>query len=577
MTRQMRSRRPHCDPLPRRRKQIGRPGPPSELRTPVRSRGEDRRRRSVVAASQEFVFDPCVTSASVGIEFGPEPLRPRWRRLLFWALLLSPGPILLVVSYVPYQDYLGHIGVNAVLAHARTGPIEPYSLRSWWGPNRLFYALSWPFLPLGPRLASQLVLALAAAGLAPAAWLLMRQAGSSGWAALWVPPFALGRIMACGFAPNALALPFMLLALAAAVATVRAPSPARTTGVLSMAVLSTAAHLFVGLATAGLLFGGGVLLGLSAGVQALRRRPGPGLIPSLVLLAGAGVGGGAALLSGSGNGASPFAALDLLALQPVSALAERLWTWSFAFTRTDPVDDAALGMTGAAMLAAGVFGWRTGRSWARALLAFFVLGLAGAFSVIPMSLGAPIHWWGAGVRLVIPLFVVLIALVDPSDVARLRAPRWAAIIVGLGTAASVLQLASHARQILHFDQVTMAGFDQVLDLVEARTAICSLHASDANVPEFPGDALWYASNLVLAEKLVPTEANLFGNPGVMVARKSEPPHAPYGRLRLFPWQQARSHCPQLLIAGTIDPVTESRLRAFGYGSVSFGNWTLATR
>lgn len=123
----------------------------------------------------------------------------------------------------------------------------------------------------------------------------------------------------------------------------------------------------------------------------------------------------------------------------------------------------------------------------------------------------------------------------------------------------------------------MAGFDELLELVEPHEQVCALHASDANVPEFPGDALWYASNLVLAEKLVPTESNLFGNTGVPVARKSQPPHAPYGRLGLFPWQRASSHCPQLLIAGSIDTVTERRLLTHGYRSVGFGNWTLATR
>jgi hypothetical protein len=526
----------------------------------------------VVVADDEFVLNGSVESPPIG----PEPPRPLWRRLLFWALLLSPGPILLAVSYVPFQDYLGHIGVNGVLAHARTGAIEPYALRTWLGPNRLFYGLSWPLLPLGARFASQLVLALAAAGLGPAAWLLMRQAGSSGWAALWVPPFALGRIMACGFAPNALALPFMVLCFAAALATVQAPSPARATGVMAMAALSAAAHLFVGLATAGLLFGGGVLVGIAAAVQRVRAQPGPSLASALVLLAGAAVGGGGALLFGP-RGAGPVAALGLLELQPLEALGDRLWTWSYAYTRTDPVDDVALGMTSCAILGAAVLGLFRPWSWARALLVFFGLGLAGAFAVIPMTLGAPIHWWGAGVRLVIPLFLVLIALVDPGDVVRLRVPRWTAFIVGVGTAATVIQLVGHTRLLLHFDRATMAGFDELLELVEPHEQVCALHASDANVPEFPGDALWYASNLVLAEKLVPTESNLFGNTGVPVARKSQPPHAPYGRLGLFPWQRASSHCPQLLIAGSIDTVTERRLLTHGYRSVGFGNWTLATR
>lgn len=161
-------------------------------------------------------------------------------------VLAAPGLIPLLFPYLPFQDWPGHVGAVGAVHWASLGQLpSDYAIRSWLGPNRLFYALAAALAPLtGVQLASNLVLAVFLGAFGPSVALLIRLSGGDERWAVLVLPLTLGRILACGFGCNAMALTSLCLGIAALLWLPRAPLRA-SVAFIAAALVTLGLHAFV--------------------------------------------------------------------------------------------------------------------------------------------------------------------------------------------------------------------------------------------------------------------------------------------------------------------------------------------
>ncbi|NJK89881.1 MAG: hypothetical protein HC923_11120 [Myxococcales bacterium] len=228
-----------------------------------------------------------------------------------------------------------------------------------------------------------------------------------------------------------------------------------------------------------------------------------------------------------------------------------------------------LAVTGAHLLAHRNYLRRTPLLWV------WLFAVIAAFSFLPMNIQEPVYWWGVNVRLAMIITVLLISIADrPLDGTPVR---WARISTFVGGAAASVYIVSIAIMLGRFNSNTMKGFDDILQVAVKNVNTCSIYHPSPFLREFPGDPLWYASNLVLAKIPVPTDANLFGNPGVPIAAGPKPAPAFMGRLEAFDWNMHPRWCHQLLLGAPASSELEAKLSSSGYEFERHGHWYLGRK
>lgn len=463
-------------------------------------------------------------------------MSPRARAVLA-IVLAAPGLIPLLFPYLPFQDWPGHVGAVGAVHWASLGQLpSDYAVRSWLGPNRLFYALAAALAPLtGVQLASNLVLAVFLGGFGPSVALLIRLSGGDERWAVLVLPLTLGRILACGFGCNAMALTPLCLGIAALLWLPRAPLRA-SVAFIAAALVTLGLHAFVFY----VLWGFAALAGAYFLARKSSRRAGYACVSAWLGLA-------VATRFFGHYGEANYAALakavfDSLELRGPSRLAATFWEWLFAYHRTALLDDfAQIFWVGA--IGVGVSRRRASllHSPGLVLLLLFLGASVIVYIVLPEGIGPPVNWWGGNLRLPIVVGILLVVLAaTPSDAIASRV-----LIVG-ATAGLAFFLFTSAR-IADFSRNEMSGFDSLVQDIPAQHRVCAVHFSDATLHEFPGEPHWYVANYYLAKKPGMVSANLFGNAGEIVSQKRDVPQPGWGVAHGFDWNTHFGWCDYLLV------------------------------
>ncbi len=456
---------------------------------------------------------------------------------LYWLLLVSPGLIPLLAPYLPFQDWPGHVAITAAKHWLDQGIALPeaYASRGWIGPNRLPYALTGLLVGLvGPLWASNLVLAAGMAALGPAAHVAIRALGGD---VRWAPAvlaLALGRVIACGFGPNFLALPAALLAVAAYWKL--AARPARIAALAGALAVVMGMHLFVFLAVVG-------LLAASALLDLLRRDTRVrGALALAVAAVMVGVMRAVAFLPDGGGQGSVFDAVwSALRTPDPSALANTLWQWNFAFFRVSKLDDATQAVWAAGLLLGLGLAVARGRATPVPRLLVLVLLALIAFAWLPETIGPPVNWWGGNLRIptLISLLIVLAAAQSQGRVA--------SVACGLAIAGSGAYLLIAGAQVVRFSRDEMGGLARLLHHVPPQTKVCTMHYTTRETHEFPGEPHWYAGGYAMAAQPVAIEHSLLGDRGVLVSRPREIPGPGHAVGSGFSWSQHHSWCDSFLV------------------------------
>lgn len=463
---------------------------------------------------------------------------------LYWLGLISPALIPILFPYLPYQDWPGHVGVVAAQHWLSVDPgalPEPYASRGWMGPNRLAYALAGLLVPVfGVLGGSNLLLAIFLGLLGPALHFTIRALGGDPRWSLAAVALTHGRVLACGFGPNAMAMAPAIFALGLGWRADRW----RYLALLAATLLVTLGlHLFVFLVISG-------LLGLIAVIDLLSaptRRRGLSILGVIAL----------ALITmrvvaelpvdpryvGPGAIETVIAALQV---PKVSDTADALWTWLFAFHRRGFWDDMIQGLwAGALILGVGLAIAPGSRRAAEKglLLRLFVLiaAVTVAFVVLPAGLGPPINWWGGNLRL--PTFLAVLMVI----VASTARGRGASMARAATSAASLAFLLGTSSAIYTFNTEEMGGFSQVIEAIPSGRKVCSFHYSPDIVHEFPGEPHWYAGNYYLARQPGAVDQSLFSNPGVPVSQPHPIPAQGWGIGLGFRWKKHSRWCDGFLV------------------------------
>ena len=463
-------------------------------------------------------------------------MSPRARAVLA-IVLAAPGLIPLLFPYLPFQGWPGHVGAVGAVHWASLGQLpSDYAVRSWLGPNRLFYALAAALAPLtGVQLASNLVLAVFLGGFGPSVALLIRLSGGDERWAVLVLPLTLGRILACGFGCNAMALTPLCLGIAALLWLPRAPLRA-SVAFIAAALVTLGLHAFVFY----VLWGFAALAGAYFLARKSSRRAGYACVSAWLGLA-------VATRFFGHYGEANYAALakavfDSLELRGPSRLAATFWEWLFAYHRTARLDDVAQVCWGGGIVVG--IARRLGtirRSPELILLSLCLTASLAVFVILPEGIGPPVNWWGGNLRIPIVAAILLITLAArPGDT-------FTGYALGFGGAAGLVFFLFTSARIADFSQKEMAGFDSLLEQIPAQRRVCAVHFSDAALHEFPGEPHWYVANYYLARKPGLVSANLFGNSGEIVGRNSEVPQPGWGVADSFDWNTHFAWCDYLLV------------------------------
>jgi hypothetical protein len=445
---------------------------------------------------------------------------------------------------LPFQDSLGHDGVIGALRWAVVDPgaLSPeLELGGLVGPNRLFYLVPTVLgVALGPELGIRLGYAVNLATVGPLVALGLRFAGRRPAWALAVAPIVLGRLLASGFVPNVYALGFLGLVLGLIA---RAPRRGEEAALLpTAAVLTFAAHAFVGLVGAGFLL-------LSAALDLVRgpRRLGALALASALLVLGLHV---LTAVPGHGGGEGAAAALLAAVHGPDFGRLPRALEWSGAWQLRQTWDDAIHGVWMAGLLGGALLGPR--RDAATAKLGLCLLAAVAVGLTLDERIGPPVNWWGGWLR--IPAIGGLVTLylaagsTSPWARAPLAAAAGAAQAFVLGSVAHVGEVAAHEYR----------GLSEVLDAAPRERRVCALwFGEDAKLHGYPGLPHWYAGNIYLARKGGAVAHGLFDNPAVPVHRRSSVVRQPpSGMAWVFDAEQHRGWCELFLVR--IDPRAPDR-------------------
>ncbi len=459
------------------------------------------------------------------------------RSLGFWGALVLPGLAPLVCPYPPFQDWPAHVGVVGALARmdepaARI--LTHFEYTGWFKLNMLFHVTAWGLSELAdPITAANLCLAMALGSLAPAVWLLCRSLDADPRFALLATPLALGRHVYCGFGPNAAALPLFVLGFALYFVLRKTRHPYLAGAGLLVVWLALAwMHAFVFLAGAGLMallimgdtlrpprWSAGVALGAllaAAGLLALLHRQGLGVADQ--------------------SAGAPWEALWQAVLQaPRDDLGPVFWGWLFASYRYQRLDDLLqivwlVGLTGAIWSAWALDGaawWRTGRA---AMLGLAVVALA-MFVVLPESVGPPLNWWGARLRL--PPLVALLCLPLVSR----KTSRELGPFVPMVVATSVLTVGLGLYDLSAFHRTYNRNFGEVLDAMPPGQRISLLHFTTRAINEYPGEPFGYFGNYYVAAKGGVVPQDFFERRELPFRRRFRLPSPPWGAAGGFRWPQ----------------------------------------
>lgn len=475
-------------------------------------------------------------------------------RCFYWAALLSPALVPLLVRYLPFQDWPGHLGLVGVLVHwddpRFTMPAEYFS-RGWVGPNRLFYVLSWPFgEAFGPVTGARILLALFLGALGPSVHGLVRALGGDPRVALLVPPLALGRHLLCGFAPNAAALPFFVLSLAAFARARRRPSAGAWVLVFVLGLATLGLHVFVFLVLAG-------LLSLSALVEVGRRQWGVAAATAgtLALFAPfvAWLGRPAASSSGSGTIRALFDAIDL----PTWSKASAAWTWLFASYHESVTDDAIQALWASVFVTGAMAGWVALGRRARSRpgegdrhvdavhLGTWFAATAVVFLGFEEYVGPPVNWWGGSLRL--PVLAALFATAGLGFLVPAVTKRVRGALLYASAFTSVAFVAFVVATTKRFERTEMAGFDDVVEAIPYGASVCPLHHGSEVTADFPGVAHGYVGNYVVARRGGRIPQGVFGNEGVLFGARVGIVQPGWGQLSGFRWSRHHRDCDYFLV------------------------------
>lgn len=493
-------------------------------------------------------------------------------RSLYWLVLVSPAALPLLVTYLPFQDWPGHVGLLGVLTHwdePAFGLRDDYFFRGWVGPNRLFYLVAWPLCELfGVLTGARLALALFLGALGPAVHLLARELDTDPRVALWVPPLALGRHLFCGFAPNAAALPLMVLGFAAFLRLRKRPCVLRALALFATAVATLDLHVFIFLALTGLLV-------LSCGLDLARRRFDVAAYCAPVLLAliplTVWFGRPAAETSGSGTMVALLQALSV----PSLLKAQQAWTWLFASYHRSVVDDGlqaiwlALGLAAAA--ASALARRRRPRAedettpgpspadGARLHLGLWFGACMVVFLAFSEYVGPPVNWWGASLRLPVPAAILAIVLLAPpraTQAARAdtethrRSGRWVFVGGGAVSAAFVTYVIFTTARFQHEE---MRGFEAVVDRIPLGVRTCPLHDATELTADYPGVVHGYVGNYVVARRGGRVAQGVFGNAGVVFGSHGYMAQPGWGLRSGFSWARHHRDCDVFLVRQDPEP------------------------
>ena len=511
----------------------------------------------------------------------PAPRAPTTalRRLAYGLLLVSPGLVPLVVRYLPFQDWVGHVGLFAVLVHWDDPAFQmprDYALRGWIGPNRLFYVLAWPLGEVfGPLDGLRWTLALFLGGLAPAAHLLARSLGLDPRVAVLAPPLALGRLLLCGFAPNVAALTAFVAALAAFFEFRRRTTVRRWLLLVGLGLATLGLHVFVFLTLAGLL-----LLSALLDAVAGRRSAAGGVGLALAVFAPftAILGRPAESASGPGTWNALVEALEL----PTWAKTQDAWTWLFASYHRSQTDDVLQAAWMAVLGLTAVAAWWSRHPpastpeieaddldpWARRHVALWLVASLTVFAVVNENIGPPVNWWGASLRLPTVSAILGLVLAAPSRFEGRAWPFYAGGLVSAGFVAFVLGTT------LQFERVEMAGFGAVVERVPLGATTCPLHETSELTRDFPGVAHGYVGNYVVAQRGGVVPQGVFGNEGVLFAAQRRIVQPGWGLKPGFSWPRHHRDCQFFLVRQSPDEVWPPSTRGQVRRITSGPTWTL---
>lgn len=457
--------------------------------------------------------------------------------IAYWLILISPALVPLIAPYLPFQDWPGHVAITAAKRwiDAGTALPEAYAFRGWIGPNRLSYALAEPLVPLlGALHASNVILALGLGALGPAMHLSIRSLGGDPRWALAATALALGRVTACGFGPNVLALPGAVLAIG--LYWRLEPRPRHLAALFAALLYVLGTHLFVFLAIA-------ALLALAASVDVVRTSSRPrGLLTLAVIAAAVVVMRLIAFVPAAPDQPSVVEAVWSALDWPRSTALVTYWEWTFAYFRRGAWDDRLqlgwfLGSIAGVGLALRVPS--NGPPLRRLLL--MVAACLVAFLVLPETIGAPVNWWGGNLR--VPTLANLV-LILAASLATGRIAAGARVLAALTSGWFVVVSAIF---VVQFSRQEMSGFAHLVTRVEPGARLCTLHYSPERVHEFPGEPHWYAGGYALVDRPVAVEHGLFGNPGEPVSRPRDIPAPGLGGGFGFEWGKHQAWCDVFLV------------------------------
>jgi hypothetical protein len=453
----------------------------------------------------------------------------------YWLGLCLPGVIPFVASYLPFQDWPGHLGVVGVMLHfdepsARLSTFYEYT--GGWKPNSLLYWMIYGFgRVLSPMNAGRVVMGLGLAGLGPALAMLCRQVDADDRLAYFALPLAIGRHVYCGFIPNACGLVFGVLALAAYFACKERPRRWRLLTLLVLLWFTHAFHVFVFLAVAGLILAASLW-----DVLETRQKP-QALTLGVVVFSFVSMLPHLSMFdTRSGTGPGFFGAV-LSAMRKANHgdLLRVFWDWLFASYRYQKLDDVLQGVWLVLLLVSLIMAIRTrdldpARKGVRRRLYLmsFLTGLM--FVLLPSYVGPPVNWWGGNLRLPVLLSLVLIPLAGRCWAGRDNLYR-GIIILNVG----VCVLA--AGDLWNFSRTEMRGFSEVIEAIPAGQRVTLLHWTPEAVHEYPGEPHGYASNYYLLQKGGFVPQNVFEHPDVLVQRKNRGAAPPWGQAEYFDWNR----------------------------------------
>lgn len=425
------------------------------------------------------------------------------KRLLLWALLLSPALVPFVTPHPPFQDWPAHLMTIGAHVHFDSAHLDRFLGRNGWlHPNCAIYLLGALLATILPaKLAGQLLLSLTLGGVAPAAAMLCKACGRRPSLAILALPVAFARPTYSGFIPNVAGVVLLLLLLAGYLRR-------RPLLVVVTALLMPITHAFVTLAGIGLL---GILVAFDAKEDRRNTLVGLRAMAAAFLLLG--------FLFG-GSSLQPGAIASAVAGADRAHLASDFWSWLFGFRGGTIIDDL-LQLVWLGAIAAGVALRLMHRDLAPKdgrLLALLLATLV-AFVVVPMEIGPPIQWWGARGRLPAVAALLAIPLVR-SDRAKIA-----------GAVAAALMVVYSLVELRRWETSVMPGFDRVVEAAPAGRVVDALYYDVDPDGRFPGAELGYAAGYYVLDKGGMSTRSFFepkGNDAIAATA------LPYSLVRTFP-------------------------------------------